>query len=127
MEEAGGGEAEGFEQSEALLMENATEWQHRSPIADAEQTDEDERAFETRDNYGDADDEDPEDYYIEEVIGGDTNGPATLPELVGAIDATGGYDGVTGRLGGRRFRVFRDPHELITGRASTMVRVVGRG
>jgi hypothetical protein len=58
--------------------------------------------------------------------GGSTSGPATLPELVAAIDATGGYDGVVGKLAGRRFRVFRDPHELITGQASTPVRVVRR-
>jgi hypothetical protein len=55
--------------------------------------------------------------------GGDTGGPATLPELVAAIDATGGYDGVSGKLAGRVFRVFRDPDELITGRATTTVRV----
>ena len=56
VEEAGGGEAEGFEQAEASLIEHATEWQQSSPLVDAERTDEDERAFETRDNYGEADD-----------------------------------------------------------------------
>jgi hypothetical protein len=61
VEEAGGGEAEGFEQSEAMLIERATEWQQPSPLVDAEQTDEDERAFDTRDNYGEADDAEPED------------------------------------------------------------------
>src|SRR5215207_4763935 len=61
VEEAGGGEAEGFEQAEALLIEHATEWQQSSPLVDAEETDEDERAFETRDNYGEADDAEPED------------------------------------------------------------------
>jgi hypothetical protein len=61
VEEAGGGDEEGFEQAEALLIEHATEWQQSSPLVDAEETDEDERAFETRDNYGEADDEEPED------------------------------------------------------------------
>jgi hypothetical protein len=61
VEEAGGGEAEGFELAEAELIEHATEWQQSSPQVDAERTDEDERAFETRDNYGEADDEEPED------------------------------------------------------------------
>jgi hypothetical protein len=56
VEEAGGGEAEGFEQAEALLMQHATEWQQSTPQVDAEETDEDERAFETRDSYGEADD-----------------------------------------------------------------------
>jgi hypothetical protein len=61
VEEAGGGESEGFEQAEALLIEHATEWQQSSPQVDAERTDEDERAFDTRDNYGEADDVTPED------------------------------------------------------------------
>jgi len=54
--EGGGGEAEGFEESEAMLVEHATEWQQSTPQVDAERTDEDERAFETRENYGEADD-----------------------------------------------------------------------
>ena len=61
VEEAGGGESEGFEQAESLLIENATEWQQGSPLRDAERTDEDERAFETRDSYGEADDTEPDD------------------------------------------------------------------
>ena len=61
VEEAGGGESEGFEQAEALLIEHATEWQQSSPQVDAERTDEDGRAFETRDSYGEADDVIPED------------------------------------------------------------------
>ena len=61
VEEAGGGEAEGFEQAEAMLIERATEWQQPSPLVDAERTDEDKRAFDTRDNYGEADDAEPED------------------------------------------------------------------
>jgi hypothetical protein len=55
VEEGGGGESEGFEQAEAMLMEHATEWQQSSPQVDAERTNEDERAFQTRDSYGDAD------------------------------------------------------------------------
>jgi hypothetical protein len=61
VEEAGGGDAEGFEQAEALLIEHATEWQQSSPQVDAERTDEDERAFETRDSYGEADEAEHED------------------------------------------------------------------
>ncbi len=60
VEEGGGGEAEGFEQAESLLIEHATEWQQSTPGVDAERTSEDERAFETRDNYGDADDSEPD-------------------------------------------------------------------
>ena len=55
VEEGGGGEAEGFEQAEALLVDRATEPQQSSPQVDAERTVEDERAFDTRDNYGEAD------------------------------------------------------------------------
>jgi hypothetical protein len=55
VEEGGGGEAEGFELAEAELVNRATEPQQSSPQVDAERTDEDERAFETRDNYGEAD------------------------------------------------------------------------
>ena len=55
VEEGGGGEAEGFELSEALLVEHATDPQQSSPMVDRERTDEDERAFETRENYGEAD------------------------------------------------------------------------
>jgi hypothetical protein len=55
VEEAGGGESEGFEQAEAMLIERATEWQQSSPMVDRERTDEEQAAFETRDNYGDAD------------------------------------------------------------------------
>jgi hypothetical protein len=61
VEEAGGGEAEGFEQAEAMLIEHATEWQQSTPQVDAERTDEDERAFETRENYGEADQADDQD------------------------------------------------------------------
>jgi hypothetical protein len=55
VEEGGGGEAEGFEQAEALLIDHATEWQQPTPQADAEDTVEDERAIETAENYGEAD------------------------------------------------------------------------
>jgi hypothetical protein len=61
VEEGGGGEAEGFEQAEAALIEHATEWQQSSPLVDVERTDEDERAFETRENYGEADQLDDQD------------------------------------------------------------------
>lgn len=35
VEEAGGGEAEGFEQAEELLIERAENWEGRSPMKDA--------------------------------------------------------------------------------------------
>ena len=35
VEEAGGGEAEGFEQAEELLIRNAENWEGRSPMHDA--------------------------------------------------------------------------------------------
>lgn len=35
VEEAGGGEAEGFEQAEALLVQRAENWEGRSPMKDA--------------------------------------------------------------------------------------------
>jgi hypothetical protein len=35
VEEAGGGEAEGFEQAEELLVQNAENWESRSPMHDA--------------------------------------------------------------------------------------------
>lgn len=35
VEEAGGGEAEGFEQAEELLVKNAENWESRSPLHDA--------------------------------------------------------------------------------------------
>ena len=55
VEEGGGGESEGFEQAEAMLIERATEWQQSSPMVDRARTDEEQAAFETRDSYGDAD------------------------------------------------------------------------
>ena len=55
VEEAGGGESEGFEQAEAMLIDNATEWQQGSPMRDRERVDEEQAAFDSRDNYGDAD------------------------------------------------------------------------
>jgi hypothetical protein len=72
---------------------------------------------------------DPLDQLLELLLdggGSGTSGPATLPELVASIDATGGYDGVTGRIDGRSFRAFRDRDELITGRVSTPIRVSRR-
>jgi hypothetical protein len=56
----------------------------------------------------------------------ETAGPGTLGELVEAIHALGRYDGVTAKLGGRRFRAFVDDDLLVTGRASTRVRVTKR-
>jgi hypothetical protein len=65
-----------------------------------------------------------DDAYIELLVGGGApRPPATLDQLVKAIEAIGRYDGVTGRIGGRSFRAFRDAELLVTGRAATSVRV----
>ena len=64
VEEAGGGEAEGFEQAEAELVERAENAHGPSPIADAGEYDEEAAALDVE--YGEADEEhtaedDPED------------------------------------------------------------------
>ena len=54
--EAGGGDAEGFEQAEAMLEERATNPKGPSPWVDREQNvDESVEAMMTADNYGEAD------------------------------------------------------------------------
>jgi hypothetical protein len=53
VEEAGGGQAEGFEQSEALLIDRAENPRGPSPFADRERVSEDDRAERT---YGESDD-----------------------------------------------------------------------
>jgi hypothetical protein len=55
VEEAGGGEAEGFEEAEAELVERAENPHGPSPIADAE--DYDEEAVALDQDYGEADEE----------------------------------------------------------------------
>jgi hypothetical protein len=55
VEEAGGGESEGFEEAEAELIERAENPHGPSPIADAEDTDEEAAALDTE--YGEADEE----------------------------------------------------------------------
>jgi len=55
VEEAGGGEAEGFEQAEAELVERAENADGPSPIADAGQWDEEAAALDAE--YGEADEE----------------------------------------------------------------------
>jgi hypothetical protein len=64
VEEAGGGESEGFEEAEAELIERAENPRGPSPIADAGRWDEEEAALDAE--YGEADEEhtaedDPED------------------------------------------------------------------
>lgn len=54
VEEAGGGQAEGFEQAEEMLIERAENAHGPSPIADREVISEDERAADV--TYGEADD-----------------------------------------------------------------------
>ncbi len=53
VEEAGGGEAEGFEEAEAELVERAENAHGPSPLADAEQVDEEEAALDPE--FGEAD------------------------------------------------------------------------
>jgi hypothetical protein len=55
VEEAGGGESEGFEEAEAELIERAENPHGPSPIADAEDTDEEAAALDVE--YGEADEE----------------------------------------------------------------------
>ena len=55
VEEGGGGEAEGFEEAEAELIERAENAHGPSPIADAGRYDEEEAALEVE--YGEADEE----------------------------------------------------------------------
>jgi hypothetical protein len=55
VEEAGGGEAEGFEEAEAELIERAENPEGPSPIADAEDIEEDPDALDVE--YGEADHE----------------------------------------------------------------------
>ena len=55
VEEGGGGESEGFEEAEAELVERAENPHGPSPLADAEDTDEEAAALD--EEYGDADEE----------------------------------------------------------------------
>jgi hypothetical protein len=55
VEEAGGGESEGFEEAEAELIERAENPHGPSPITDAEDTDEEAAALDQE--YGEADEE----------------------------------------------------------------------
>jgi hypothetical protein len=65
-----------------------------------------------------------DDAFVELLLGGSApEAPATLGRLVKAIEGIGRYDGVTGRIDHRSFRAFRDGDLLVTGRASTRVRV----
>jgi hypothetical protein len=52
--------------------------------------------------------------------------PATLTNLIAAIGALGRWDGVELRLAGAEKRAFRDEDLVITGRARTAVRIVGK-
>jgi hypothetical protein len=55
VEEGGGGESEGFEEAEAELVERAENPHGPSPMADAEESDEEEAALDAE--YGEADEE----------------------------------------------------------------------
>jgi hypothetical protein len=54
------------------------------------------------------------------------NGPARLNDLIDSIHALGRWDGVEMKVGGERKRAFRDEDLVITGRASTKIRVIKR-
>jgi hypothetical protein len=73
----------------------------------------------------------PDDALLDLLLGDDTgeeleSGPSTLSDLIGEIKAMGRWDGVTMRMRGHEKRAFRDDDLVITGRASTTVRVVKR-
>jgi hypothetical protein len=74
----------------------------------------------------------PDDELLEIILGEDLeedegrSGPASLDALIASIRALGRWDGVQMRLAGRRRRAFRDDDLLITGRADTRIRIVGR-
>jgi hypothetical protein len=73
----------------------------------------------------------PDDALLELLLGDDTgeepeSGPSTLSDLISEIRAMGRWDGVTLRMRGREKRAFRDHDLVITGRASTTVRVARR-
>ena len=55
---------------------------------------------------------------------GDAQSPA---ELAAAFGDLGGYDGVTARIGGESWPVYRDPHMRLDGNAMLLVRVLRRG
>jgi hypothetical protein len=54
---------------------------------------------------------------------GGSDGPSSLSELIDAIRGMGRFDGVVGRIGDERFDAFVDDDLLVSGRASTRVRV----
>jgi hypothetical protein len=58
--------------------------------------------------------------------GDEESGPASLDDLTESIRSLGRWDGVQLRVAGRRRRAFRDDDLIITGRARTTVRIVGR-
>jgi hypothetical protein len=58
--------------------------------------------------------------------GDSSDGPANLQELIGSIRGLAREDGVRGRLDGERFSAFRDAELMVSGSASTRVRVVSR-
>jgi hypothetical protein len=55
--------------------------------------------------------------------GSSDSGPGSLNELVDAIRALARFDGVNGRLAGERFQAFRDRDLVLTGRATTKLRI----
>ena len=88
VEEAGGGEAEGFEQAEKELIERAENWEGRSPEHDAFPAEEQSGA-----EYGEADHE-----RTSEEQGSDPGVPAGAPMLIRAT-VRGGVTGSTAAFG----------------------------
>jgi hypothetical protein len=73
----------------------------------------------------------PDDALLELLLGDSTgdapqSGPARLSDLISEIHALGVWDGVRMRMAGHRKRAFKDDGLVITGRAQTAMRVVGR-
>lgn len=56
----------------------------------------------------------------------EARGPSNLTELIAAISALGRWDGVGLRVGRAEKRAFRESDLVITGRAKTVVKVVGK-
>jgi hypothetical protein len=68
-----------------------------------------------------------EDLFGSMFLGGSNQeGPSSLSELIDAIRAMARFDGVVGRIGGESFDAFVDRDLLVSGRASTVVRVKRR-
>jgi hypothetical protein len=74
------------------------------------------------------DDGSSQEEFFQEILGDGSagSGPSSLSELIDLIRSVQRFDGVTGRIDGERFQAFKDADLLVSGRASTTVRVAKR-